>query len=147
MRAEHELVQRELEVERTELADEPEAERRELAALYLAAGPPSGRRDGCRILSANDNLALDTHARLELGIDPDAAGSARQARAVSFLAFGSARCCRSCPGFSVVAPPGDRLDRHRPRRRSARRVHRALTGRGVLRTALRQLAAVLVAAG
>src|SRR5579864_2019865 len=54
VRAQHELMQRELQVEREELADEPEAERRELAALYRARGVPSQDADTvARILSAN----------------------------------------------------------------------------------------------
>src|SRR5215468_950486 len=40
VRAQHELMQRELQVEREELAKEPEAERRELAAMYRAQGVP-----------------------------------------------------------------------------------------------------------
>ncbi len=149
VRAQHELVQRELEVERTELADEPEAERRELAALYLARGvPPQDAETVARILSANDNLALDTHARLELGIDPDAAGSAWRASVASFLAFGLGALLPLLPwlfgggtamviasiviGIAAALVLGGFTG--------------LLTGRGVLRTALRQLAAVVVAA-
>src|ERR1700722_12326633 len=80
VRAQDELVQREIDVERTELAEEPEAERRELAAMYRARGVPA--RDAetvARILSANHEVALDTHPRLELGINPDAGGSAGRA--------------------------------------------------------------------
>jgi VIT1/CCC1 family predicted Fe2+/Mn2+ transporter len=36
---------------------------------------------------ANPDVALDTHARLELGVDPDDPGSSWQAAAVSFLSF------------------------------------------------------------
>ena len=81
VRAQHELMQRELQVEREELAEEPEAERRELAAMYRARGVPAADADTvARILSANASVALDTHARLELGIDPDAAGLGRAGR-------------------------------------------------------------------
>src|ERR1700729_3534743 len=38
VRAQQELMQREIEVERTELEREPEAERKELAAMYRARG-------------------------------------------------------------------------------------------------------------
>src|SRR5579862_4707595 len=89
VRAQRELTERELQVERQELADEPEAERRELAAMYRARGVPAAEAETvARILSANDRVALDTHARLELGIDPDAAGAAVTASVSSFLSFG-----------------------------------------------------------
>src|SRR5215467_5825223 len=67
IRAQQELQERELQVEREELAEEPAAEQRELAAMYRARGvPPAEAETVARILSANANLALDTHARLEL---------------------------------------------------------------------------------
>ena len=100
VRAQHELMQRELQVEREELADEPEAERRELAAMYRARGvPPQDADTVARILSANASVALDTHARLELGIDPDAAGSAGKAGAASFIAFGVGALLPLLPWF------------------------------------------------
>ncbi|MGH9114989.1 MAG: VIT1/CCC1 transporter family protein [Acidimicrobiales bacterium] len=88
VRAQEELQQRELQVERQELSDEPEAERHELAAMYRSRGVPAEDADTvARILSSNLHLALDTHARLELGIDPDASGAARLASVVSFVSF------------------------------------------------------------
>ncbi|MGH9054684.1 MAG: VIT1/CCC1 transporter family protein [Acidimicrobiales bacterium] len=88
VRAQEELQQRELQVERQELSDEPEAERHELAAMYRSRGVPAEDADTvARILSSNLQLALDTHARLELGIDPDSSGAARLASAVSFVSF------------------------------------------------------------
>ena len=106
LRAQHELVQRELDVEREELADEPEAEFRELAAMYRARGVPA--RDAetvARILSANDAVALDTHARLELGIDPESAGAAGQASIASSWPSRSGRSCPCSRGSSPAAPP------------------------------------------
>src|SRR3984957_11077296 len=100
VRGQHELMQRELQVEREELADEPEAERRELAALYRARGvPPQDADTVARILSVTAHLALDTHARLELGIDPDAEGGAGVAGAASFLAFGVGALLPLLPWF------------------------------------------------
>ena len=88
VRAQQEMVQREVEVERQELADDPEGELRELTAMYQAQGL-SAEDAGtvARILSTNPDIALDTHARLELGIDPQAPGSAWRAAISSFLAF------------------------------------------------------------
>jgi VIT1/CCC1 family predicted Fe2+/Mn2+ transporter len=150
VRAQQELQERELQVEREELADEPEAERRELAAMYRARGVPAADADTvARILSANAKVALDTHARLELGIDPDAGGSAGRAAAASFLAFAVGAILPLIPWFftqgtaavlgSVIIGAvfafllGGLIG--------------SFTGRGVLRTALRQLAAAAVAAG
>src|ERR1700757_2487756 len=88
IRAQQELQERELDVEREELAEEPEAERRELAAMYRARGVPAAEAETvARILSVNAQAALDTHARLELGIDPAAGGAAGRAAAVSFVSF------------------------------------------------------------
>jgi VIT1/CCC1 family predicted Fe2+/Mn2+ transporter len=88
VRAQKELAEKELDIERQELAEEPEAELRELAAMYRARGVP--HRDAmtvARILSANEHVALDTHARLELGIDPDESGAPVKAAVFSFVAF------------------------------------------------------------
>lgn len=88
VRAQRELAQKELDVEREELASEPEAELRELAAMYRARGVPADdAMTVARILSANESVALDTHARLELGIDPDQFGAPAKAAGSSFVAF------------------------------------------------------------
>lgn len=149
VRAQDELVQRELAVERQELADEPEEERRELAAMYRARGVPAADAETvAQILSRNAALALDTHARLELGIDPQAAGSAWQASVASFASFAVGAFLPLIPWLffggagAVVASViigtiaalvlGGAIGR--------------LTGRGVTRTAGRQLAAAAIAA-
>jgi VIT1/CCC1 family predicted Fe2+/Mn2+ transporter len=150
VRAQQELRQRELRVERMELADEPEAERRELAALYRARGvPPADADTVARILSVNAAVALDAHARLELGIDPDASGSAGTASVVSFVAFGIGAVLPLLPWFftdgaravfaSVMIGAVAAL--------VLGGVIGALTERSVVRTALRQLLVVAVAAG
>ncbi len=88
VRAQKELAEKELDVERQELADEPEAELRELAAMYRARGVPAqDAMTVARILSANEKVALDTHARLELGIDPDESGAPVKAALFSFVSF------------------------------------------------------------
>src|ERR1700739_107256 len=62
VRAQRELAEKELAVERQELADEPEAELRELAAMYRARGvPASDAMTVARILSANEKVALHSH--------------------------------------------------------------------------------------
>ena len=88
VRAQQEMVDREVQVERRELAEDPEGEQRELAGMYRDQGLSADDADTvARILSANPDIALDTHARLELGVDPEAPGSAWRAAVTSFLAF------------------------------------------------------------
>jgi vacuolar iron transporter family protein len=88
VRAQQEMVEKEVAVERQELADEPEAELRELIGMYRVQGlSPEDAGTVARILSKNPKIALDTHARLELGVDPDAPGSAGKAALFSFVSF------------------------------------------------------------
>jgi VIT1/CCC1 family predicted Fe2+/Mn2+ transporter len=84
-----ELAERELRVERDELAAAPEQEREELQLIYEAKGVPA---DEARRLSnhllRDPGAALDVLAREELGIDPhELGGSARTAALTSFLLF------------------------------------------------------------
>jgi len=149
VRAQDELVRRELAVERQELADDPDAERHELATMYRARGVPAADADTvARILSANEHVAFDTHARLELGIDPDAAGSAGRASVASFVAFAVGAVLPLLPWFfvsgvtaviaSICIGGGAAL--------GLGAVIGSFTGRGAARTALRQLIAAAVAA-
>src|ERR1700691_6018064 len=79
VRAHDELVRHEIDIEKGELADDPEGEQRELAAMYVARGVPAADADTvARILMASPEVALDTHARLELGVDPADEGSSVQ---------------------------------------------------------------------
>jgi VIT1/CCC1 family predicted Fe2+/Mn2+ transporter len=150
VRAQQELAESELQVERQELAEEPEAELRELAAMYRARGVPAADAETvARILSANDRVALDTHARLELGIDPDAAGMARKASVFSFLAFAIGALLPLFPWFfttgtaavvaSIVIGAVAAL--------ALGAVIGLFSGTSVTRTAVRQLAVAAVAAG
>ncbi len=88
MRAQAELLERELEVERAELVRHPEGERRELAMIYERRGvDPAVARILAAEMMATPERALDTHAREELGIDPDELGSPARAAAASFVSF------------------------------------------------------------
>jgi VIT1/CCC1 family predicted Fe2+/Mn2+ transporter len=88
VRAHDELVHHEIDIEQEELADDPVGEQQELAAMYRARGVPAADADTvARILMATPDVALDTHARLELGVDPEDEGSSVQAALVSFLSF------------------------------------------------------------
>ena len=88
MRAQSELMERELEVERTALADEPEDERRELAALYRSRGIEDDLADELSVRMMKDpDVALETHAREELGFTPGETGKPVQAAVSSFVMF------------------------------------------------------------
>ena len=88
MTAQTELLQRELEMERIELRRSPEAERRELAQIYRSRGVDEATADQlATALSRDPELALETHAREELGIDPNALGRPVSAAVSSFVTF------------------------------------------------------------
>jgi VIT1/CCC1 family predicted Fe2+/Mn2+ transporter len=150
VRAQKELAEKELAVERQELADEPESELRELAAMYRARGVPApDAMTVARILSANETVALDTHARLELGIDPDEAGAPVRAAVFSFVAFTLGAILPLFPWFfaagrgavilSVVIGAVAAL--------ALGAAIGSMAGRSVPRTALRQLLITVLAAG
>jgi VIT1/CCC1 family predicted Fe2+/Mn2+ transporter len=86
--SQRELVEAELAVERRELRHNPEAELRELAALYVARGvEPELAHEVARQLSADPEQALEIHAREELGVDPTDLPSPLVAAASSFVSF------------------------------------------------------------
>jgi VIT1/CCC1 family predicted Fe2+/Mn2+ transporter len=85
----HELEQREIRIEASELAEDPEGEGEELKLIYEAKGLGVNEADAmvARLLKDRSS-ALDVLAREELGIDPtERAGSAREAAMSSFVLF------------------------------------------------------------
>jgi len=88
VKAQNELVERELEVERRAIATQPEAEVAELAAIYRSRGlaPLHAQRIADGVMQ-DPAVALEVHAREELGIDPAGLGSPYQAAVASFAAF------------------------------------------------------------
>lgn len=84
-----ELAERELRVERDELAATPEEERAELQLIYEAKGIPAEEANQLsQRLLRDRETALDVLAREELGLDPDElGGSARVAALASFVLF------------------------------------------------------------
>src|SRR3954470_15513753 len=88
MRAQTELFERELEVERRELRRNPKAETAELSRIYESRGVrPTRARAMAEEMMRDEDLALETHAREELGIDPGSLGSPWSAAFSSFVAF------------------------------------------------------------
>lgn len=88
VQAQRELFEREIEVERTELAEFPDEERHELELIYQAKGVPEADAKAlAEQLMSDPDAALDTMAREELGLDPDDLGSPWGAAISSFIAF------------------------------------------------------------
>lgn len=88
MRAQTELFERELARERLSLHQTPEGERRELTALYTSRGvAPELAEQLAEEMMRTPELALQTHAREELGFDPDSLGSPLVAALSSFVMF------------------------------------------------------------
>jgi VIT1/CCC1 family predicted Fe2+/Mn2+ transporter len=88
MRSQKELYEYEIGVERQALSDNPEMERLELKDIFLGRGIDEELAERLSIdLMKNPDLALRTHAREELGIDPSATGSPWTAAISSFLFF------------------------------------------------------------
>lgn len=149
MQAQRELLERELEVERTALHQSPVAERRELAAIYERRGlEPALARELVEEMMRTPDLALETHAREELGINPEQLGSPIVAAVSSFVTFavgallplipwlvtGGGAATLASVGIGAVAAlvVGGTLG--------------VLTGRSVVRAGLRQLGVAAVAA-
>jgi VIT1/CCC1 family predicted Fe2+/Mn2+ transporter len=88
MRAQSELMLHELDVERQAIRHDPENERRELASIYEDRGLEPGLAKELSVKMMRDpQIALETHAREELGIDPKQTGNPYQAAASSFITF------------------------------------------------------------
>lgn len=88
MKAQAELFERELAVERKALTDNPGLETIELMKIYESRGlDPDLSRELAEAVMDDLDTALDVHAREELGIDPDELGSPGGAALSSFFAF------------------------------------------------------------
>jgi VIT1/CCC1 family predicted Fe2+/Mn2+ transporter/rubrerythrin len=85
-----ELYERQVNIERDELAESPQEETEELALIYRAKGlePEQARATALRIVSGGGAAALDTLVREELAIDQkELGGSAWEAAITSFGLF------------------------------------------------------------
>lgn len=88
MRAQKELLESEIEMERKALIENPVEEQQELRQLFIDRGIEEELADRLSIdLMRDPDLALRTHTREELGIDPSATGSPWMAALSSFWAF------------------------------------------------------------
>jgi vacuolar iron transporter family protein len=89
MAAQSDLMKRELAIESEEIRIHPESETRELAAHYIQQGVPLelAQRMAAAIMQ-DPEVALEVHAREELGVTPGRTGNPWQAAGSSFVAFG-----------------------------------------------------------
>jgi vacuolar iron transporter family protein len=88
MTAQRELMERELEVERRALERHPKGEAAELRSMYVRRGiDPGVAEEMVNEVMQDPDLALETHAREEMGISTDRLGSPWQAAAASFVTF------------------------------------------------------------
>lgn len=150
MKAQAELLEAELAMEREEIAKNPEDERRELAQIYRSRGiSPDVANQLASEMMRDPDLALEAHAREELGIDPDELGQPMGAALSSFGSFaigaavplfpwffggGTAATLASLiAGIAAALVVGVILSRY--------------TGRSAFRSAFRQLVIAVLAAG
>lgn len=88
MKAQNELIERELDIERESLANNPAMEVRELTSIYAKRGLDRTRaKELAEAVHENPEVALEVHAREELGVNPDDIGDPIGASVSSFLAF------------------------------------------------------------
>jgi VIT1/CCC1 family predicted Fe2+/Mn2+ transporter len=88
MRVQADLLQRELDMEARELRRRPDVEIEELTGLYEKRGlPPDGARALAEAVMQDPDVALEAHAREEMGIDPNELGRPLSAAVSSLLAF------------------------------------------------------------
>jgi VIT1/CCC1 family predicted Fe2+/Mn2+ transporter len=150
MTAQAELLERELQMEALELRRRPESERKELVQIYRSRGVEAETAERLATEMMRDpDLALETHAREELGIDPKELGSPMGAAVSSFIAFaigallplvpwlftrgGLALALSIMVGAVAALAVGAALAR--------------FTGRSIARSASRQLTVAALAAG
>jgi VIT1/CCC1 family predicted Fe2+/Mn2+ transporter len=149
MTAQRELLERELDIERKALNRSPEGETNELRRMYEQRGidPNVAKQMATQVMS-NPDLALETHAREEMGINTSNLGSPVQAALASFVTFAIGAFVPLLPWLyskgnpalvaSVVLGAVASL--------TVGVVLAAFTERPMLRTAFRQLAVTAVAA-
>ena len=104
VRSQREFYEHQMDLERKELAEYPEAEAEELALIYHARGidMDEARRISAVLLSRPEQ-ALDVLAREELGLNPNDLGSPFGAAGSSFIAFATGACIPLIPFFVGVS--------------------------------------------
>jgi len=108
MRAQRELFERQIDLERVELESAPEEEEQELSLIYRAKGLSREQADAtAKSVMQDPEIALNTLVREELGLDPAGLGSPWGAAIGSFVAFAGGAVLPVIPFFfssSASAP-------------------------------------------
>ena len=100
VRVQNELFERELELERVELRRNPQGETEELAGVYESRGVPGHRaRELAQAMMSDPDLALEVHAKEELGMAPGSLGSPLGAASSSFACFSLGAVVPLAPWF------------------------------------------------
>ena len=98
--AQNELIAREIEVERRELARNPEAETAELTRLYQSRGVPEvPARQTAEAVMREPETALSVHTREELGVGPEALPNPWLIALLSFATFAAGAALPVVPWF------------------------------------------------
>jgi len=101
MRAQAELLERELAIERRALARTPEREKRELVGIYRNRGIDRDTAEAMATqVMADPDRALEVHAREEMGVDPTSLGSPIKAASSSFATFAVGALVPLIPWFA-----------------------------------------------
>jgi VIT1/CCC1 family predicted Fe2+/Mn2+ transporter len=88
VRAQKELLEYEIDVERKSIEESPVQEQEELRQLFVSRGIDADLSERLSVdLMRDPDLALRTHAREELGVDPSTTGSPWGAAISSLLSF------------------------------------------------------------
>ena len=88
MRAQRELFENQIAIEKREIAEDPQGELKELELIYRSKGMPDAAAAKLASQVMKDpEVALDTHAKEELGLNMKELGSPWGAAASSFVAF------------------------------------------------------------
>jgi VIT1/CCC1 family predicted Fe2+/Mn2+ transporter len=102
VRVQNELFERELELERIELRRNPAGEQEELAEVYEARGVPGQRaRELAAAMMSDPDMALEVHAKEELGMSPDSLASPLAAAGSSLVCFSVGALVPLAPWFVV----------------------------------------------
>jgi VIT1/CCC1 family predicted Fe2+/Mn2+ transporter len=100
MRVQADLLQRELDIEARELRRRPGVETAELAGMYEQRGlPADGAWQLAEAVMRDPDVALEAHAREELGIDPHELGRPLGAAVSSFVSFSAGAFVPLAPWF------------------------------------------------
>ena len=150
MSAQKELLHRELDIERRALKAEPEAELEELAQVYQRRGlAPEAATYLAAMMMRTPEMALEAHAREEIGVDPSSIASPYPAAVSSFASFCVGAAIPLAPWFFFGGVPAVAISVSAVALASVviGLVLSQATGRSALKSAFRQLAVSMLACG